>query len=706
MNRFLFKSSALAGAALLLSNLHADQEDLVYQLEEYVVSVGPIARPLGDYASPVTSLDSDAIRHSSGGTLGQLLDGQPGVTSTSFGAGASRPIIRGFDGPRVRVLESGLGSLDVSETSPDHAVSVEPLLSDRVEVLRGPSTLLYGSSAIGGVVNVVGKEIPRERVDSKGYEGALETRYDSVSEGETHLGYGTVGGENWALHVTGLARKTDDYEIPGDAEAYHEDEDHEEEHEDEDHEDEDHEDEESGDKLESSFVENDYFSVGGTWFFGERNYIGASFSNYDAFYGVPGHAHHEEEDHEEAHDDEEHDDEEHGDESVAIDLERKRFDFEVAIFEPFDWIEAARVRFGYTDYEHTELEGDEIGTVFERDGWELRAELAHYEWAFIDEGVIGMQLSDTDFEATGEEGGAFGVPAQTRNQALFINEHIHDDDLHYEFGGRLEAQQIDAEGATDYSDLALSLAVGFIYDIDDTNSIALSLQHSQRHPTSSELYADGAHLATQQYELGDDELGLETALGVDLSFRHISKDWSSTVSVFYTHFEDYIYAQETGAELDELPVFEYTATGAAFYGVELEVEHLIYDSNDTKIRIGLLGDYVKAENRDAGEDLPRIPPLRIGGKLRVDHGNWGAGMLIRHAFAQNDTAALETDTESYTELKADLSYTFELCDHTALTLFLRANNLLDEEIRHHTSFIKDLAPLPGRNFTIGARLAF
>lgn len=699
MNSFLIKSSALVGAALLLSNLHADQEEPVYQLEDFVVSVGPIARPLEDYASPVTSLDSEAIQRAGGGTLGQLLDGQPGVNATSFGAGASRPIIRGFDGPRVRVIESGLGSLDVSETSPDHAVSVEPLLSDRVEVLRGPSTLLYGSSAIGGVVNVIGKEIPREPVDAKGYEGAFETRYDSVSAGETYLGYATVGGDSWALRVTGLTRKADDYEIPGDAEAYH---DHEDDH---DHEDE-HEEEEFGDELESSFVENDYFSVGGTWFFGEQNYIGASFSNYDAFYGVPGHVHHEE--YEEDHDDEdeEHDEEEHGDEGVAIDLERKRFDLELAIFEPLDWIEAARVRLGHTDYKHTELEGEESGTVFERDGWELRAELAHYEWAFIDEGVFGLQVSDADFEATGEEGGAFGVPAETRNQALFINEHVHDGDLHYEFGGRLEAQQIDADGAVDYSDVATSLAVGFIYDIDNKNSIALSLQHSQRHPASSELYADGAHLATQQYELGDDDLGLETALGIDLSFRHESEYWSSTASVFYTHFEDYIYAQETGAEIDELPVFEYTAVAAAFYGVELEVEHLIYDTKDTQVRIGLLSDYVKAENRDSGDNLPRIPPLRIGGKLRVDHGNWSGGMLIRHAFAQNDTAELETDSDAYTELKADLSYTFDLRDQAALTLFLRADNLLDEEIRHHTSFIKDLAPLPGRNFTLGARIAF
>ncbi len=257
MNNFLIKSSAIVGAAILISNLHADEEGPVYQLENYLVSVGPIARPLSDYASPVTSLDGDAIQRSNAGTLGQLLEGQPGVASTSFGGGASRPIIRGFDGPRVRILESGLGSQDVSETSPDHAVAVEPLLIDRVEVLRGPSTLLYGSSAIDGVVNVMGKEIPRQPVDPKGYEGALESRYDTVSDGETYLGYGTVGGENWALRVTGLSRESDNYEIPGDAEIHHDD----------GHE------EESGDKLSDSFVENDYVSIGGTWFFGEQNLL-------------------------------------------------------------------------------------------------------------------------------------------------------------------------------------------------------------------------------------------------------------------------------------------------------------------------------------------------------------------------------------------------------------------------------------------------
>jgi iron complex outermembrane receptor protein len=688
----LHRKISLSALACALSTLNAqdskENNEPIYELKEYVVSAGPIARAIEDYSTPVTSLDAKDIQKEGGSSLGALLDGQPGVTATSFGGGASRPIIRGFDGPRVRILESSLGSLDVSETSPDHAVSIEPLLTDRVEVLRGPSTLLYGSSAIGGVVNVMGKEIPRKRVDPKGYEGAIETRYDSVSDGETHLGYGTVGGENWAISVSGLKRNADNYEIASDAESSH---DEEEEHE-----------EESSDELDSSFVETDYYAIGGTWFFGEQNYLGASYSVYDSYYGVPGHEHEHEDD-----DDHDHEEEEEG---VAIDLERKRFDLELAIFDPTNWIEAARIRFGYTDYEHTEIEDGEDATVFSRDGWELRAEATHTEWSIIDEGIFGVQISNTDFEALGEEGAAFGPATQTSNQAIFISEHIHRGDWHYEFGGRLETQQIDADGASDYSDVAVSLAASAIYNIDKRNSLALSIQRSQRHPTSTELYADGEHVATSQYEYGDEDLGLETAYGLDLTYRYQGDTWEASASAFYTYFEDYIYASETdGAELgidSDYDVYAYDHVNANFYGFEAELKHVLYRDETSELRISLMGDYVRAENRDDNDNLPRIPPLRIGGKVELTHGNWETGLLLRQAFDQHDTAPLETETDDYTELKLDLAYTFILGNDVNLTLFAQGDNLLDEEIRHHTSYIKDVAPLPGRNVTIGARLKF
>jgi len=681
MNSFLIKSGLFVCAATIYTSTAraADTDERIYELKGFVVSAGPVARPVEDFATPFAVLDEAALRREGGSNLGELLDGQPGVSSTSFGAGASRPIIRGFDGPRVRILDSGLEAIDVSDTSPDHAVSVEPLLLERVEVLRGPSTLLYGSSAIGGVVNVIGRELAREPVDPKGYAGAFEGRYDSVSESRTAVGYTTVGGEQWALRVTGLKRETEDYTIPGKAEIHTDDED-----------------DGSGGELENSFVETDAYSAGGTWFFGGGHYLGFAYSRFESLYGVPGHGHDEEEEEE---------DDDHDEEFVSIDLERSRYDAVLNLIEPIGWIEAARMRFGYTDYEHTELEGAETGTIFEREGWELRGEIAHAPIGIFESGIWGIQFSDTDFSAVGEE--AFTPPATTRNQAIFLSEHIHRGALHWEFGGRLERQSVDPEGIEDsYSDVAASVAASAIWDIDEHHSLALSLQRSQRHPSSTELYADGAHLATEQYEIGESELELETAYGVDLTYRYVTDEWSAAVSVFYTQFEDFIYAEETGAELDELPVFQFESVDARFWGFEGEVEYTAYRSDTVRLSYRLVADYVDARNLDSGEDLPRIPPLRIGGGVRLESGAWDAGVFLRHALQQKKTAPNETQTDGYTELSLDLARSISIGNGDLLTLFARADNLLDEDIRIHSSFLKDIAPLPGRNLTVGVRYEF
>jgi iron complex outermembrane receptor protein len=681
MHNFSLKSglSLCAVTSLPFAALSAEPEAPVYQLEDFVVSAGPVARPIDDYAVPATTLDAEALRRESGGTLGELLDGQPGVTATGFGAGASRPIIRGFDGPRVRILDSGLEALDVSDTSPDHAVGIEPLLVERVEVLRGPSTLLYGSSAIGGVVNVIGRELPRTPVDPDGYEGSVETSYDTGSEGKKVLGYTKVGGDNWAFSVTGLTRENDDYEIPGHPELEP----------DEPH---------SGNTLENSFVETDAYSAGGTWFFGQGSYFGMAYSRYESLYGVPGHGHEEdplapppavpEEE-----------------EVVRIDLDRKRYDMELLLAEPADWIEAARLRFGYTDYEHTELEGDEVGTVFEREGWELRGEIAHTEIGFFDEGVFGVQITDTYSSADGDE--AFTPIATTRNQAIFSTQHWHGERLHGDVGARIEQQTVSPEGANnDYSDVALSLAVSAIWDMTENQTLTLSLQRSQRHPNATELYAEGPHLATEQFELGDEDLELETAYGIDLSYRYNQAAWSGTLSVFYTYFEDYVFAEETGAERDDLPVYQYTAVDASFWGFEGELEYTAHRSEDAELTYRLVADYVRATNEDAGDDLPRTPPLRVGAGVRWEKGAWDMGALLRYSFEQKNIAPGETNTDGYTELSFDIARSIAMGGKRELTVFAKANNLLDQEIRFHTSFLKEVAPMPGRNLTIGVRYAF
>jgi iron complex outermembrane receptor protein len=681
MHNFSIKSGLTfcAATSLTIISLSAETETPIYQLEDFVVSAGPVPRLIEDFAIPTTALDEEALQRSSGSTLGALLDGQPGVAATGFGAGASRPIIRGFDGPRVRILDSGIEVLDVSSTSPDHAVAVEPLLVERVEILRGPSTLLYGSSAIGGVVNVVGREMARTPVDPDGYEGAFQTSYDTVSEGTKALGYATVGGERWALNLTGLTRESKDYKIPGDAELEPEP------------------DEPSEGRLENSFVETDAYSVGGTWFFGNGNYFGLAYSRLDSLYGVPGHGH--------GHDDDHDDHNDHGEEeTVLIDLERTRYDAELMLFEPTDWIEAVRVRLGYTDYEHSELEGDAVETEFETEGWELRSEIAHRELLLFDEGILGIQISDTDFSSASD---ANSIATKTRSQAIFTSQHIHGDLLHWDFGARLERQSVRLDGGdSDYSDLAMSLAASAIWEVRQGHQLALSLQRSQRHPGSTELFADGPHHATEQYQLGDSELELETAYGLDLSYRYRSSGWAGKVSVFYTCFEDYIFSEETGAERDDLPVFQFTAVDAQFWGAEAELEYTHYFAGGSALTYGILADYVRATNEDSGDDLPRIPPLRIGGSVRLQSGPWDAGVRLRHSFNQDATAPEESETDGYTELSLDVARSFAIGGNNLLTIFARADNLLDEDIRFHTSFLKEVAPLPGRNLTVGVRYEF
>ena len=688
MNSFSSQSGLFTCAAFscLLTASSAKAEEPIFELDEYVVSAGPVARPIEDFSAPFTSLTGAALERTDGSTLGAMLDGQLGVSATSFGAGASRPIIRGFDGPRVRILESGLEALDVSETSPDHAVAVEPMLVERIEVIRGPATLLYGSSAIGGVVNVIGREIPREKVAEKGSEGSIETRYETAAEGRSAIAYAAVGGAQWAVSITGLNRSGEDYSIPGHAELEPD------------------EDEAAGGVLPNSFAETQAYSMGGTGFFGEGNYIGIGYGSLASLYGIPGHAHEEAHSEEDAHGhDEAHEEEEAT--AVSIDLERQRYDAELYLREPHEWIQAARLRLAYTDYEHTEWEGEETGTVFEKTGWELRGEISHRPFIVFDSGIIGIQMTDTDFSATGEE--AFTPPASTRSQAVFMSEHIHGEHLHWDFGLRLERQSVAPEGTLgDYSDLATSLAAGFIWNPSDGHKVALSLQRSQRHPSSTELYADGPHLATAQYEIGEASLELETAHGLDLSYRYSASEWEATASLFYTAFEEFIFAEPTGAEREGLPVYEFTSVDARFQGVEAEIKYFAYRDEDSSLSYRLMGDYVSAVNEDSGDPLPRIPPLRLGAEIRFERGVWDVGALLRRSFDTTETAPDETTTDGYTEFKVDLAYRFALANGGELTVFARGDNLLDETIRHHTSFLKDVAPLPGRSLTAGLRLRF
>lgn len=680
---YRFLSLALWCSSLALPSIYAETSEEIYLLDDYIVSAGPNLRSIQDFAAPVDVLTAEALNKKNASNLGALLDGMPGVAATSFTSGASRPILRGFDGPRVRILDSGIQAMDVSETSPDHAVSIEPLLIDRVEVLRGPSALLYGGSAIGGAINVVDKSLPRDRAPASGFGGAVETRYDSVSNGKTSAGHFSTGGDNWVVRATALERDNENYRVPDFEEP----------------------------KLDNSFLESSYYSFGATRFFGEDHYFGLAYTDLDSNYGVPGHEHGD-----------------HGgggapaeaEEGVAIEMETRRLNAEYKSSEPFAWAEALRLRAGHTDYHHEEIVDGATETRYERTGWELRGELAHSPWAGIDTGTVGIQVSNTDTSIVGDE--AFIPSSEVRNGALFFNEHWHGERLHYELGGRLEHKRIEADGiANDYADEAISVAASAIWNFDAQQTLKLSLQRSQRHPTTTELYSEGVHVAAQRYEIGDAALEAETALGLDLSYELKRPDDSARVTVFYTRFNDYIYGENLGYKTDDegtqegdpgfeadhaYDTYQNKAIGANFFGIEASYERVLYRKGEDALSLSLMADWIQAEERGSGESLPRIPPVRLGIGLDYESPDWRAGLNLQQALRQKETASFEDETKGYTKLDAHLSKSFALPGGRSLSLFANANNLLDRKIVHHTSYLKEEAPLPGRNLSVGLRMEF
>lgn len=655
--------------------------------EELVVTATAEPRRQLDVAQPTSVLSGEDLATRSGTTLGETLNEEPGVSSSYFGPGAGRPIIRGFSGDRIRVLEGGLGSADASGTSPDHAVSSDPMTAERIEVIRGPATLLYGSSAVGGVVNVLNGRIPAY-VPEEDLTGALHLRGGSVADelsGALEL-EGALG-SRIAWHADYLRRETDDYKIPGFAEIERHEE-GEEEHEDE---------ERVRGILENSSQETESGSFGLSWVV-DQGFLGISMSGMDTNYGVPGHGHGREEEGEDPEDEEE--------APVRIDLRQRRIDLAGELLRDTGPFRGMKLRVGSADYEHVELEGAEVGTRFTTESIEGRLELVQRQVGRLS-GTVGLQGSTVDFAAFGEE--AFVPPSSTDLLALFAYEEIDLAPVRLQLGGRWETQDVSAE--TDLPDLpdrsfdAFSASAGAIWPVDSKQDLAVTLSRSERIPTANELYADGPHAATRAFEVGDPDLGTETALGLDLSLRRHEGRVTGTVTGFYNRFQDYIFERFTGGEEDGLPVIQFVQRDAEFWGAEAEAQVDLYESEASHLVLELRGDVVRAELRDTGEALPRIPPLRLGAGLDYHRGPWRLFGEVRWADEQDRLAENETPSGSYTLVNAAASYRFLLGD-TVLDVFLRGRNLTDEEARLHTSFLKDLAPLPGRDISLGVGLHF
>ena len=671
-------------------------------LEEIVVTGTIQKKSRFDILQSTNVISGKRLEEELAPTLGETLDHLPGLSSSSFGPGSSRPVVRGLSGDRVRILIGGVGSIDASSTSPDHAVSSDTLTATSVEVLRGPATLLYGSNAVGGVINVLDGRIPFE-MPANTASGAARLQYGTNSDEMSAAGaINFAATDTIAIHLDASLRDMGDMTVPGYLESKALRELEEEEGEEE------HSEEEAYKVAENTSISTESGAFGISNFF-EGGFIGASVSYYGTNYGIPGHhgEHHDEEGHEgeEEHgEEEEHEgEEEHGEEDVRIDLEQIRFDVMGEYGLNSSFLEKAKFRFGIADYEHVELEGEEVGTTFLNDGWEGRVEFVQRMNNGFS-GAFGLQAKRRVFEAIGAE--AFVPKNETEQFGLFGIENWTMGNTTLEGGIRLENTKVksfDDLTSNDYT--GVSISGGASYKLSEDSLIGTTIHRSERAPNAEELFSNGPHLATQVYELGNDALGKETAIGGEVSYRFKSDALSSSVTLFYNKFNDFIYQNFTGAEEDELPVAQFSATDARFWGVEAEFLAELYSSEDLNISIDTIFDFVKAKDTVNDAPLPRTPPMSVTFGTEADYKNFNARAELTWNDKQDEITAYELPTDSYVSFDLNFSYR-PMGDEGNWLFMIQGKNLTNEDIRHHTSFLKDMLPSAGRDVRFAVKYTF
>jgi iron complex outermembrane receptor protein len=650
--------------------------------EEIIVSGSATNRARFDLLQGSSILTGEELQRRIEPTIGETLAYEPGVSSTFFGRAASRPVIRGLGGSRVRTMVDGIVSFDASSESPDHAVAAEPLTLHRVEVIRGPATLLYGSSAVGGVVNMITERIPRS-VPDRGYDFDAMAYWGSNADDRAGRGSIDLGTGSFAFHADGFARAADDYEIPGHAESKqlrtleaasggaHE---------------------SSSGKVQNSDLDSHGASVGASYL-AETWSLGASGTFFDTNYGIPGgHAH------------EAGEGEAHGD--ARIDLEQVRVDVRAELNRDLLIFDQSELTWSWGDYEHKELEGGVVGTRFENDGWEGRLEFGQRSWKVVD-GAMGLQVTRNTFDAIGEE--AFVPRSTTYNVGIFAVEELDLGDWGcegwlLEIGGRYEHQGIDARGVSNYSGDTFSTSGGVRWAFAEGWHVGLLGYRNQRHPVATELYSYGPHIAIGAFQIGDAGLDAETALGTEFSIRRQGDRIAFGVNVYYTAYDDFIFLEPTGAEMDGLPVFRYGQRDAEFYGIEGELHLTLWEQSGYSLGVRTVVDAVRGRFRSGG-NIPRMPPVTVKTGLELQSQLFNFGIDVRWSAEQNEIAAFELPTDSYLLLNFDLDVR-PFKDHPEISLYARARNLTDEQARISTSFLKDVAPLPGRDFRLGAQVAF
>ncbi|PKB25584.1 iron complex outermembrane receptor protein [Novosphingobium kunmingense] len=674
---------------------HNSPNDSYHSRPEEIVVTAPLRTARIDSLSGVAVLSAQDLTASLRPSIGDTLADVPGVSSTSFGPTASRPVLRGLQGERVRVLTNGIGSIDVSNTSADHAPVVNPLLAERIEVLRGPQSLVYGSSAIGGVVNVVDSRIPNAIPDEPLHLSALAGYATAAKERNASLAANLRLGGGFVAHVDGSYLKADDMRIGGYAltPALR------------------------AQALQSSllppedgsdidFVRNanlrgvlpntaarTWSAAAGFAYINDGGSLGLAYSHFDSLYGVPvrlatlsG----------------------QGEESPRLQQKQDRIDARAEVRPYAGPFEQIAFRFGYADYTHAELEPDgAIGTTFYNKGMEGRLELRQAKsggWS----GISGLQFVRRAFDVEGDE--AFLPRNDTGQFGLFTMQSIDTGPLRLETGGRWEHSVLTATPRSDQPQFlsgkrtfdALSGALGASYELAPEWRLGVNLSRTERAPAAEELFANGPHAGTSAFEIGDPDLRKERAWSLEGILRGKGAGYSFELSAYHSWFGNFIFERATGTIEDGLPVFQIGQADARLYGFEAEGTVTLARFGPWTVEADALADYVHATIAGEGP-APRIPPLRVKGGLELSSSHLNLRGEIERVTAQSRTAAFETVTPGYTMVNAEIGWRPWGRDRP-LSLVLSANNLFDVDARRHASFAKDYAPLAGRDIRLTARL--
>lgn len=686
---------------LLFINLVVGEEKHL-DLPMTPVTANPLGVSSDEFVVPITVLNGKELNIQRGINIGETLSSTPGVTFTNWGPTVARPVIRGLDGDRIRILQNGVNFLDVSSFSADHSVPIDPLIIEQIDVIRGPATLIYGGGAVGGVVNAIDHRIPKEAVS--GFTGRAETRAGGYNSERSSAVVMDVGNDQFAIHFDAYTKTTGNLNIPGYAVSkklarsdssisrsqY------------------------GKNKLNNSGQDTEGGAIG-TSFFLEKGYIGVSYAMHDSQFGNPLQS------------------------SGYFDLKMNRWDIHSELHDLDGFFNHFKLKLAHTDYQHQEIEsGGDVGTEFKNRGLDGTIELGHHAIAGSS-GVVGLQFENTFFQQP--VGDALLPNSNTNSQSIYIYEELPIEEHKITFGLRRGnhdvrrsvfvgdggctttystavgcgvAPNVGEEDAPEFGDIEKSFktnnaSVGGVYKINDSFAITSNLTHSERAPAFFELFPYGSHHATETVQKGNENLSTELSNSIDFQLKWNQGSHHFSIGPYYTRFNRFIGLFNTGSELyhlhdgesqaEALDVYQYQQVGASFKGIEFDGRFQVNNQLAWLFR----GDYVRAKQSN-GDDLPRISPLRIGTSIDYQKNAFFARLDVLRAFNQSDIGSNELSTPAYTNITAYASYKLPL--EYNLEFFMKGYNLLDQEIRDHASLMKDKIPMGGRSVLFGLRGEF